>query len=175
MPKSSSKAWNENKQGMLFWPELAQKWIFSAQTFLKTDLGLEILKTNVGTKIRYIKNRNTLCASFPAKRTILNFLVQIYSKMDLGLKMQKINIGMRISNLEIPCVPIFRQNGQLWLFQPKFTQKWILGSEFKKSKFGSRISTSKIPCVPIFSQSGQLWIFWPESGEIAQLHAIFWF
>ena len=32
--------------------------------------------------------------------------------MDLGLEIQKANVGIRISILEIPCVPIFRQNGQ---------------------------------------------------------------
>ena len=92
-----------------------------------------------------------------------------------GLEFQKINVGIRISILEIPCVPIFRQNGQLWLFEPKFAQKWILGSEFQKSKSGFGINTSKIPCEPIFSQNGQLWIFRPKFGEIAQLRVIFWF
>ena len=33
---------------------------------------------------------------------------------------------------KIPCVPIFRQNGQLWLFWPKFAQKWIFGWKFRK-------------------------------------------
>ena len=41
-------------------------------------------------------------------------------EMDLGLKIQKTNIGIRISILDIPCVPIFRQNGQVLFFQPKF-------------------------------------------------------
>ena len=41
-------------------------------------------------------------------------------KMDLGLKIQKTNIGIRISILDIPCVPIFRQNGQVLFSQPKF-------------------------------------------------------
>ena len=73
------------------------------------------------------------------------------------------------------CVPIFRQNGQLWFFGPKFTQKWILGSEFQKSKSGFRINTFEVPCVPIFSQNGQLLVFRPKFGEISQLRAIFWF
>ena len=33
--------------------------------------------------------------------------------MDLGLEIQKTNVGIRIIILEIPCVPIFSQNGQL--------------------------------------------------------------
>ena len=96
-------------------------------------------------------------------------------KWILGSEFKKINVKTRISMLEIQCVLIFRQNWQLCLFGPKFAQKWILGSEFQifKSRFG--ISTSKIPCERIFSENGELWIFRLKFGEIAQLHAIFWF
>ena len=116
-----------------------------------------------------------MCADFPAKKRTLTFLAQIFPEMNFCLKILKTNVRIRISILEIPCVSIFRQNKQLWLFGPKFAQKWILGSEFQKSKSGFGTSTSKIPCVPIFIQNGQLWIFRPKFGEIAQLHAIFWF
>ena len=71
-----------------------------------------------------------MCANFQAKQTTLIFLAQICPKMDLWLEIQKTNVGIRISLLEIPCVAIFRQNEQLWLFWPKFAQNWILGSEF---------------------------------------------
>ena len=116
-----------------------------------------------------------MCANFQLKRTTLTFLAQICPKRKLGFEIQKTNIGIRISILEILCEPIFRQNGQLWIFGPKFAQKWILGSKFQKYKSGFGINTSNIPCVPIFSQNGQLLIFWPKFGEIAQLRAIFWF
>ena len=125
----------------------------------------------------YCRNKNqhpqdTMCANFQAKRTTSSFLAQICPKMDSGLEIQKTNVGIRISILEIPCVPIFRQNGQL---------------ELQKSKSGFRISTSKIPCYQdtiyqetaapryqntIFSQNGQLWVFKPK---ISRLRAIFWF
>ena len=36
------------------------------------------------------------------------------------------NVGIRIKIRQIPCVPIFRQYGEIWFFQPKFAQKWIL-------------------------------------------------
>ena len=62
-------------------------------------------------------------------------------------------------------MPIFRQNGKLWLFWPKFAQKWILGSEFWKTKCGCRISSSKIPCVPISKQNKQLRLFWPKFAQ----------
>ena len=69
----------------------------------------------------------------------------------------------------------FSDKTQLWLFGPKFAQKWILGSEFQKSRSGFGINTSNIPCVLIFSQNRQLLIFWRIFGEIAQLRVIFWF
>ena len=45
--------------------------------------------------------------------------------MDLAFKIQKTNLGIRIHILKIPSVPIFKQNGQIWLFWPKFAQKGI--------------------------------------------------
>ena len=116
-----------------------------------------------------------MCDNFKEKQTTLTFSDPGLPKSYLELKIRKTNVVIRINILEIPCVPIFRQNWQLLLFEPKFAQKWILGSEFQKSKSGFRINTSNIPCVPIFSQNGQLLIFWPKFGEIAQLRAIFWF
>ena len=115
-----------------------------------------------------------MCANFQLKQTTLTFLAQICPKRKLEFEIQKTNVGIRISILEIPYVPILRQNGQLRVFGPKFAQKWILRSEFQKSKSGFGINTSKLPCVLIFSQNGQLLIFRPKFGEIAQLRAIFW-
>ena len=109
--------------------------------------------------------QDTMCANFQLKRTTLTFLAQICPKRNLRFEIQKTNVGIRISMLDIPCVPVFRQNGHLWIFEPKFAVKWILGSKFQKS--GYRISTSNIPWVPIFSQIGQILIFWPKFGEIA--------
>ena len=98
-------------------------------------------------------------ANFQLKRTTLTFLARISQKRKLAFEIQKINVGIRISILEIPCVPIFRQNGQLWIFGPKFAQKWILRSEFQKSKSGFGISIFETLCATIFRQNGQLWIF----------------
>ena len=57
--------------------------------------------------------RDTLCANCQPNWTIFSFSVQICPKIDLGFKIQKTNFGTRISNIEITCVPIFRQNEQL--------------------------------------------------------------
>ena len=50
-------------------------------------------------------------------------------------------------------------DGQLWLFGPKFAQKWVLGSKFQKSKYGFGINIVEILCVPIFRKNRQLWMF----------------
>ena len=57
---------------------------------------------------------------------------------DLGLKFEKTNIEIRINIFEIlcvhVCVPVFRQNKQLWLFSPNFL------------KSGSRVGNSENYC-----------------------------
>ena len=112
---------------------------------------------------------------FSVKMNNSDFFTQFCPKMDLGLRNEKSNVGIRIKILEILCVPIFSQYEELWLFRPKFVQKWILESEFQKSKSKFGISTSKITCVSIFNKNGQLRVFRPKLEEIAQFRAIFWF
>ena len=85
--------------------------------------------------------------------------------MDLWLKIDKTNVTIRISIYGLLCVPIFRQNEQLWFFRPKFAQKWILGSEFQICKSRFVISTCTIPCLPFFSKNGLLWLFRSKFGE----------
>ena len=92
-----------------------------------------------------------------------NFKVKFAQKGNLEPEIQKTNVGIRISILKIPCVPIFRQNAQLWLFWSKFPQKWILGLQFQKINkinVGIRISILEIPCeIPKFAQK---WILGSE-------------
>ena len=52
--------------------------------------------------------------------------------MDLGFKIQKANLEIIIRILKISYVPIFRQNGQIALFLPKFVQKWIFSLKLRK-------------------------------------------
>ena len=109
---------------------------------------------------KWCQNKNqhtqyTMCANFQSKWTTLKFLAQNFPKMDLRLEIEKINVGIKIKILKILCVPIFSQYGKLWLFRPKFAQKWISGSEFQNSKSGYRISTSNIQWVLIFRKNGQ--------------------
>ena len=58
-----------------------------------------------------------LC-QFSVKMNNFDFLAQICPKRKLGFEIQKTNVAIRINILEISCVPIFRQNGQLW-YLPK--------------------------------------------------------
>ena len=110
--------------------------------------------------------RDNMCTNFQAKQTTLTFLAQICLKMNLGSKFQKSKCRFGICILEILSVPIFRQNGNFWIFGPKFAQKQILGSEFQKSKSRFRINISNIPCVLIFSQNGQLYFFGLNLGKL---------
>ena len=106
-----------------------------------------------------------MCVNFQLKQTTLTFSAQIYPNRKLGFEIQKANVGIRISIFEIPCVPIFWKNGQLWPFGPKFAHKWILGSKFQKSKSRFGISILEILRAPIFRQNGQLWIFGPKFAQ----------
>ena len=85
--------------------------------------------------------------------------------MDLGSEIQKTNVGIRIRIVKMPCVPIFRKNGQLWLYRSKFAQKRTLGFEIHETYLGIRISILEITCVPIFRQNGQLWSFGPTLAQ----------
>ena len=54
-----------------------------------------------------------MCAISQEKQTTLIFSTETCTKTGLAFEIQKINVGIRMSILEIPCVPIFRQNAQL--------------------------------------------------------------
>ena len=101
-----------------------------------------------------------VCVKFQAKEAALTFSAQIFPKTDLELEIQKTNIGIGISILDIIRAPIFSQSRKLWLFRPKFAQKWLFPSDIQNYKWGFRIYIFKIPCVSIFSQN-----WWMEIGE----------
>ena len=85
--------------------------------------------------------------------------------MDLGFKIQKTNLGIRIRILKIPSVPIFWQNGQIWLFWPTFDQKLIFSSKLKKANVEIRVTILEIPRMPTFRQKKQLWFFWSKFAQ----------
>ena len=72
-----------------------------------------------------------MCVNFQSNWATLTFLAQTFPKMDLGTEDQKTNIGIRIDIVKMRCVPIFRKNGQLWHFQPKFAQNGFWDRNFK--------------------------------------------
>ena len=65
------------------------------------------------------------------------FLAQICPKRKLGFQIQKTNVGIRISILEIPCVPIFRQNGQFDILSPNLPKNGFWGRNFKNLSLDS--------------------------------------
>ena len=112
-------------------------------------------------------------ANFQLKQTALTFLAQICPKRKLGFEIQETNVGIRIGILEVSCVPIFRQNWQLWIFGIRFAQKLILSRNFKKAMSRFRISILDILCVTIFRQNGQLWIFGSKFAQKWILGSVF--
>ena len=64
----------------------------------------------------------------------LAFLEQICPKRNLNLEIHKNNVGIRISILEIPCVPIFRQNEQIC---PNLPKNQFRGQNFKNLSLDS--------------------------------------
>ena len=139
----------KNCQLWLFRPKFADKWILGSE-FEKSKSGFGICTYKIP------------CINFQLKRTTLTFLAQVCPKRKFGYEIQKTNVGIRISMLEIPYVPIFKQNRHLWLFGPKFAQEWILGSQFQKSKSGFGISILRC-CAYQFSE--KLWIFGPKFAQ----------
>ena len=91
-----------------------------------------------------------MCVNFQVKQTTLTFSAQFRPKMDLELEIQKINVEIRIIILEILCVPIFRQNENLWLFLTQICPKVDLGLKILDTNLGIRINMLEILCVPIF-------------------------
>ena len=78
-----------------------------------------------------------MCVNFQLKRTAVTFLAQICPKRKLGFQIQKTNVGIRISILQIPCVPIFRQKGQLWILGPNLPKNGFLFRNFKNLSLDS--------------------------------------
>ena len=92
----------------------------SLKIWSKIGLWFEIQKTNAEIRISILE---IPCVLIFRQKT-LTFLARFCPKVNLELEIQKTSIGITISILEIPCV---KQNKQLWLFEPKFAQKWIVG------------------------------------------------
>ena len=127
------------------------KW--STPTFLAQICSkkISVLKFRIIiSELESASSRYHMC-HFSDKMDNFDFLAQICPKMDLGLQIQKTNVGIRISILELPCVLISRQNGQLWLFRPSWS------------------FISKIPWVLIWTTLN----FSAKFEEFAQLRAIF--
>ena len=88
---------------------------FLAQICPKIHLGLEIQKTNVGIRISILE-----ISYLPILKQIWLSRSKFAQKWILELEFQNSKCNFRISTSKRPCVPIFSQNKQLWIFWPKF-------------------------------------------------------
>ena len=104
-------------------PDKVTNSTFSTQSCPKTRF-----RFGISDNLSQNKNqhpRDTVCANFQAKQTALTFLSQTCQKMET-------NVGIGISIFEILCVPIFRQNGQIWLFGSNWPKSRFWGRDFEK-------------------------------------------
>ena len=109
---------------------------FSTQICLKLNFGVRISKIKV--RIRNLHFQGTMCVNFQLKRTTLTCFAQIFPKRELGFDIHKTNVGIRISICETPSVPIFRQNGQLWIFVSNLPKNGFWGQNFKNLSLDSK-------------------------------------
>ena len=109
---------------------------------------------------------NSMFTFFQTKRTTLTFWAQIWPNINVGVKISKIEVWIGNQHPWDRCAPIFRQNGQLWIFGPKFVQQWILGSRFKNLSLDSE-STPPIYHVCQFSvKMENVWFFRLNLGKL---------
>ena len=133
---------------------LQQRWYNVVSTLYKVFLTLfqhRVLTLYQRCTTLKIRRRNLF--HFQRRINVISMLihnVEPTSKCWLG------NIRIRISILDILCVPMFSQNGQLWIFLAQICPKIDLGLETEESNVKIRITIVKILCVPIFSQDEQL-------------------
>ena len=78
-------------------------------------------KTNVWIRIS-ILDRHIMCTNFRQNEPFWLYQHIFAQKWILSSEFQKSKSWFRISTSKIPCVPIFSQNEQLWVFWPKFRE-----------------------------------------------------
>ena len=155
MSKNSSKVSNENKQnkqGMLLWTKLAQKWILGSEFQKSTSESESALP-------RY---------QFSGKTNNFEFFnPKVAQKLIFRSEFQKSKCGFGISTSKISCVPIFRQNGLFWFFSAQISSKMDLRLEIQKINVRTSINILKIPREPIFRLNKIFWLFRPKCPKMA--------
>ena len=104
-----------------------QKTILRIRIIILKILGLKFEKINIEISINISE---ILClyvcvCQFSGKTNSFDFFIPNLPKMNLRLGIFKTIVGIRISIPDIPFVPIFSQNEQIWIFRAKFIQKTI--------------------------------------------------
>ena len=116
-----------------------------------------------------------MCDNFKEKQTTLTFSDPGLPKSYLELKIRKTNVVIRINILEIPCVPIFRQNWHFYFLSPNLPKNEFWGRNFKNLSLDLESAPPIYHACANFQSKWITFNFWPKFGEIAQLRAIFWF
>ena len=97
-------------------------WILSTPLyFLQTSF---VIFSSYGFQMKQISILEIYCVTTSDKTATFTSLT--LPKMILGFEIQKSNFRIRIHILEIPCVPIFRQSGQMWPFFQNLPKNWFL-------------------------------------------------
>ena len=107
MSKKSSKVSNKNKQEILFQPNFPKN-EFSDWNFENLTPDLELAPP-----------RYQVCQC-SGKTVNFDFFGPNLTKNGFWGQNFNFKSGFGISTSKIPCVPIFWQNGQIWIFRPKF-------------------------------------------------------
>ena len=84
-----------------------------------------------------------MCDNFKEKQTTLTFSDPGLPKSYLELKIRKTNVVIRINILEIPCVPIFRQNWHFYFLSPNLPKNEFWGRNFKNLSLDSESTPPK--------------------------------
>ena len=108
--------------------------------------------------------QDIMCANFQAKRTTFTFSDQICLKRILGSEFRNSKPGFGISTSNIPWAPIFRQNGQFWVFGPNLFKKEFWGRNFEILGLDSE-SAPPIYHEHQFSGKMDNFEFWPKFAQ----------
>ena len=94
-------------------------------------------------------------------------------KLFLGSRFLKSKSRSGISSSKIPCGPIFRENGQLRLFLPKFAQDWILRLELPKCKSGSELALPRYHLCKLSGKTSNFKFFGLNLGKFLNYERYF--
>ena len=94
------------------------------------------------------------------------FLAQICPKRKLQFEIQKTNVGIRITILEIPYVPIFRQNGHFWILGPNLPKNGFWDRNFTNLSLDLESTPPKCHVCQFSVKMDNFKFFGPNLGKL---------